>query len=95
MAPARHGLGLEAAAALHECVADELASAYAAVEADPANSLGRFNVPVETFDPLRGYLLLPLVDEKSVAAGKGASGPLVAALRELLPADSPLGELFQ
>jgi hypothetical protein len=87
-------LSKEAAQALHTCIGDELAAAYAAVEADPANSLGRFNVPAETFDPQRGYLLLPLVDEKSVAAGNGKNSPLVGALRELLAPGAPLADLF-
>ena len=87
-------LGKESAARLHACVADELSSSYKAVEADPACSVGRFNVPVETFDEKRGYLLLPLVDEKSADAGKGGQGPLVGALRELLLPGAPLADLF-
>ena len=49
---------------------------------------------VAAFDPLRGYLLLPLRDEKSVDAGNAANGPLVSALRELLAPGAPLAELF-
>ena len=60
-------LTAEAAAQLRECVSDELRSAYAAVEDDPLNCKERFNVPVETMDPLRGYLMLPLRDELSVS----------------------------
>lgn len=86
-------LGRDSAQDLLGCVADELARSYAAVDADPASSLARFNVPVETFDPLRGYLLLPLRDEASVLAGD-ASGPLVRGLRELLAPGTALGELF-
>lgn len=88
-------LSKESAAALHTCVKEELHAAFAAVEDDPKNCLGRFNVPVETFDKKRGYLLLPLVDEKSAAAEKGGNGPLVSALRELLSPGSPLAELFK
>ena len=47
-------LGQETCSALYDCVADELKRAYAAVEADSETSIGRFNVPVATFDPLRG-----------------------------------------
>jgi len=86
-------LGQETCSALYDCVADELKRAYAAVEADSETSIGRFNVPVATFDPLRGYLLLPLRDEASVEAGE-KKGPLVKALDELLAPGSPLGELF-
>lgn len=87
-------LGADSSDRLYECVADELARAYAAVESDKSACLGRFNVPHETFDPLRGYLLLPLVDEKSASAGEGKDGPLVSALRELLTDDAPLASLF-
>ena len=45
----------ERAAELRKCVEDELARAYDAVERHPESSIGRFNVPAETFDPLRGY----------------------------------------
>ena len=86
-------LAKASAAELHATVANELARSYAAVEADPANSLGRFNVPAETFDPLRGYLLLPLRDETSVRADEGQD-PIVRGLRELLAPGSTLGELF-
>ena len=87
-------LSKESAHELHACVKDELAAAYAAVEDDPATCLGRFNVPIETMDDKRGYLLLPLVDEKSANAGVGSSGPLVRALRELLVQGAPLANLF-
>lgn len=83
----------QTAAVLHGCVADELSRARAAVEEDPSCSVARFNVPVETHDPLRGYLLLPLRDEGSVEAAQPA-GPIVSALRELLAEDSKLGQLF-
>ena len=86
-------LSKESAEVLLDCVADELAKAYAAVEEDPSTCVGRFNVPIETFDPLRGYLLLPLRDEKSVDEGK-AKGPLVSALNELLQPGAKLGEIF-
>jgi hypothetical protein len=86
-------LSKESAEVLLDCVADELAKAYAAVEEDPSACVGRFNVPIETFDPLRGYLLLPLRDEKSVDEGK-AKGPLVSALNELLQPGAKLGEIF-
>ena len=86
-------LSKSSAQVLFDCVADELAKAYAAVEADPASCVGRFNVPVETFDPLRGYLLLPLRDEKSVDDGE-PRGPLVSALHELLQPGAKLGQLF-
>ena len=86
-------LTAEAAAQLRECVSDELRSAYAAVEDDPLNCKERFNVPVETMDPLRGYLLLPLRDELSVSGGVDR-GPMVSALSKLLEKDSALGELF-
>lgn len=82
------------ALALRETVADELERAYRAVDENPAASVGRFNVPVETFDPLRGYLLLPLRDEKSVV-DEVARGPMVEALHELLREDSALGMLFE
>lgn len=83
----------ESAAGLLECVQDELKRAYAAVEAEPESSVARFNVPVDTFDPLRGYLLLPLRDERSVEAGE-PDGVMVRALRECLSSGSVLGELF-
>lgn len=86
-------LGKDTVRALYDAVADELARAYANTNKDPANSLGHFNVPVETFDPLRGYLLLPLRDAASVEAGV-RDGPIVRALRELLAPGAPLGELF-
>ena len=50
-------------------------------------------MPVDTFDPLRGYLLLPLRDERSVEAGE-PDGVMVRALRECLSSGSVLGELF-
>ena len=75
---------------LYACLVDELAKAYAAVERDPMCSIGRFNVPVETMDPLRGYLLLPLRDEQSVVDGV-PDGPLVTSLRELLNPGAKLG----
>ena len=87
-------MGHEMAATLRETVADELSRAYASVEDHPETSVARFNVPVTTFDKLRGYLLLPLRDEASVEAGV-ADGPTVRALRELLKPGSPLGELFE
>lgn len=83
----------ESAKELHEMIEDELAKAYASVERDPETCVGRFNVPKETFDPLRGYLLLPLRDERSVANGI-AAGTLVRALGDLLRPGSTLGELF-
>jgi hypothetical protein len=79
---------------LYDCVADELSKAYDAVAADPSTCVSRFNVPIDTLDPLRGYLLLPLRDEKSVASGD-ANGPMVRCLRELLASGSKLGELFE
>jgi len=84
----------ERAAELRKCVEDELARAYEAVERHPESSIGRFNVPAETFDPLRGYLLLPLRDEASVESGT-AKGPLVQAVSELLESGSLLGDLFE
>lgn len=75
---------------LYKCLQDELAKAYSAVERDSACSISRFNVPVETHDPLRGYLLLPLRDEQSVIDGV-ADGPLVSSLRELLSPGAKLG----
>ena len=39
-------LSRESGATLYDCVADELARAYAAVDADPETCLGRFNVPI-------------------------------------------------
>ena len=86
-------LSKDSAATLLECVSDELARSYAAVDRDPSTSLGRFNVPAETFDPTRGYLLLPLRDEASVEKGE-PKGPLVSALSELLAPGAPLNELF-
>ena len=58
-------LGAEAAADLYACVADELSRSFAAVGEDERRCISRFNVPRETFDPMRGYLLLPLRDEAS------------------------------
>ena len=78
---------------LYACIKDELSRAYVNVDSNPESCLGHFNVPVETFDPLRGYLLLPLRDEASVEAAVDA-GPLVTALRELLAPGSPLGDLY-
>ena len=66
-------LSKESAQRLHACVRDELGRAYAAVEQDPSCSVARFNVPAETHDPQRGYLLLPLRDEQSVAACRRSS----------------------
>lgn len=86
-------LGKESAAKLYDCLRDELAKAYEAVRVDKMSSVGRFNVPAETFDPSRGYLLLPLRDEQSVADAVD-NGPLVSSLRELLASDAKLGELF-
>jgi len=86
-------LGEDTVRALYDAVADELARAYANTNKDPANSVSHFNVPVETFDPLRGYLLLPLRDAVSVEAGV-RDGPIVRALRELLAPGAPLGEIF-
>jgi len=86
-------LDREQAAELHACVADELARAYAALEDEPSSSIPRFNVPVETFDKQRGYLLLPLRDEKSLEDGV-AHGTLTRGLRHLLAPGAPLGELF-
>ena len=78
---------------LFKSVQDELARSYDAVDRDATTCTPRFNVPVETFDPLRGYLLLPLRDEKSVESNE-PNGPIVSALRELLKPGSILGELF-
>jgi len=78
---------------LRACVLDELSKAYAAVESEPASSVGRFNVPWETHDPLRGYLLLPLRDEQSVIDGV-PKGPMVRCLEHLLKEGSKLAELF-
>lgn len=78
---------------LFKSVQDELARSYDAVDRDATTCTPRFNVPVETFDPLRGYLLLPLRDEKSVESNE-PNGPIVSALRELLKPGSMLGELF-
>lgn len=88
-----NALSKETAAELLACVSDELSRAYASVEEDPETCVARFNVPKSTFDPLRGYLLLPLVDEAS-AEEQERSGPIVRALRELLAPGSVLGELF-
>ena len=96
-------LSSESAEQLKGCISDELARAYTAVEDDPASCIGRFNVPVETFDPLRGYLLLPLRDEASVEAAAASSeaaaatggGLLTSAMKGLLAPGSPLGELFE
>ena len=87
-------LSKASAAILRKMVLAELASAYAAVEAEPETSVGRFNVPVETHDPFRGYLLLPLRDEASVL-GNVARGPMVQILQELLAPGSQLGRLFE
>lgn len=86
-------LSTDSAARLRECVADELARSYAAVENDSSSSVARFNVPVETHDPKRGYLLLPLRDGRAVDAGE-ARGTLVCALQELLGPNSTLGAMF-
>lgn len=86
-------LSKDSASSLLACVLDELQKAYDAVALDPGSSVGRFNVPVETHDPLRGYLLLPLRDEQSVKDGV-ADGRIVQALRELIVPGSKLGELF-
>ena len=86
-------LSREDAETLRVCVADELAKAYAAVERNVSQSLGRFNVPHETHDPLRGYLLLPLRDEQSVAEGVN-QGPMVRSLDKLLQDGAMLGDLF-
>ena len=75
------------------CVSDELARAYKSVEDDPEVSVSRFNVPSDTFDPLRGYLLLPLRDEASVEKGEH-EGATVRALRECLGSGTALGDLF-
>lgn len=86
-------LSKESTAMLRECVVDELQKAYAAVKVDPESSVGRFNVPAATHDPYRGYLLLPLRDEQSVADGD-VNGPIVRSLRDLLVSGSILGDLF-
>ncbi|KAL1499606.1 hypothetical protein AB1Y20_011805 [Prymnesium parvum] len=86
-------LAPEEASVLLQTVREELASAYAAVETDSECSVARFNVPVETHDPNRGYLLLPLRDEAS-AAEDVLDGPFVQSLRKLLAPDSKLGQLF-
>jgi hypothetical protein len=86
-------LSTDSAARLRECVADELARSYAAVEKDSSSSVARFNVPVETHDPKRGYLLLPLRDGRAVDAGE-ARGTLICALQELLGPNSTLGAMF-
>ena len=87
-------LSKASAAMLQEMVQTELAGAYAAVEANPEASVSRFNVPVQTHDPSRGYLLLPLRDEASVISGV-ARGPMVQILQELLAPGSHLGRLFE
>ena len=87
-------LSKSSTAMLRKMVLAELASAYAAVEADPEMSVSRFNVPVQTHDPFRGYLLLPLRDEASVL-GNVARGPMVQILQELLAPGSQLGRLFE
>ena len=89
-----NALSKELTARLRECVQDELRRSYAAVDEDPAASIGRFNVPVETHDPYRGYLLLPLRDEQSVLDSVDR-GPMVEALAELLGPKSPIGLLFE
>ena len=89
-----NALSKELTARLRECVQDELRRSYAAVNEDPAVSIGRFNVPVETHDPYRGYLLLPLRDEQSVLDSVDR-GPIVEALAELLGPKSPMGLLFE
>ena len=89
-----NALSKELTARLSECVQDELRRSYAAVDEDPAVSIGRFNVPVETHDPYRGYLLLPLRDEQSVLDSVDR-GPMVEALAELLGPKSPMGRLFE
>jgi hypothetical protein len=89
-----NALSKELTARLSECVQDELRRSYAAVDEDPAASIGRFNVPVETHDPYRGYLLLPLRDEQSVLDGVDR-GPMVEALAKLLGPKSPIGLLFE
>ena len=89
-----NALSKELTARLRECVQDELRRSYAAVDEDPAVSIGRFNVPVETHDPYRGYLLLPLRDEQSVLDGVDR-GPMVEALAKLLGPKSPIGLLFE
>lgn len=89
-----NALSKELTARLRECVQDELRRSYAAVDEDPAVSIGRFNVPVETHDPYRGYLLLPLRDEQSVLDSVDR-GPMVEALAELLGPKSPMGRLFE
>ena len=86
-------LSTESASKLLGAAQDELSRAYASVERDPQTAVARFNVAPETFDPLRGYLLLPLRDEQSVADGV-KWGPIVSALDELLQPGTKLGELF-
>jgi len=86
-------LDANATAQLRACIVDEMERAYAAVESDPACCHDRFNVPLETLDPTRGYLLLPFRDEESVIAGN-AKGTLVGTLDKLLAPGAPLGEIF-
>ena len=87
----------QTAAALRACGVSERELHHAKVEADPELSPTYFNVPVQSHDPRRGYLLLPWreagrgVDALGEALGEG---PILDAMREALGEGAPLGDLF-
>ena len=87
----------QTAAALRACCVSERELYHAKVEADPELSPTYFNVPVQSHDPRRGYLLLPWreagrgVDALGEALGEG---PILDAMREALGEGAPLGDLF-
>ena len=87
----------QTAAALRACCVSERELYHAKVEADPELSPTYFNVPVQSHDPRRGYLLLPWreagrgVDALGEALGEG---PILDAMREALGDGAPLGDLF-
>ena len=84
----------ETALELRACVLDEVDAYHEAVASDPTKSRSLFNVPVETHDPTRGYVLLPFHDRSSVARGcAGVDVPIVSAISELLGRGTTLGEL--
>lgn len=72
-------------------VVREIEDSRKIVEADPSQSLSRFNVPVETHDPLRGYVLLPLDDNVPV---KELFGGIVGELFEKLCGDGLFYDWF-
>lgn len=86
----------DTAEALRNTVLEEIECMRDATRKNPLLSPDYFYVPAEIhFSSPRGYVLLPLRDSASVAAGPNDIGTLVTATRELLQPNSALGTLFE